>query len=414
MANVKRGIGDIQNEAIQKMSERFAVTWLGTNNPGKRFDENPNFDVYEFSADKKLDGKGRDYLWGSDSSIIEQASTVKALHDSLARRFGFNIKFEEFWAFWEAGFKGFERKSKVAGLRTNYPENDIKEGDSIVSPAWRKDRDTRPVYIEWTPKGKTDFPLRIIEYFPDKSNESVSKLFIGSDWTIIRDIIQYEYEGGLGVVEVGEEGEAEVKALPERKGRVNQPYIQLYFYQDSKEIPAGFYGLESRLTIFLHGFTDNPQKANARYREIKKTDINRFYNKIKASFLTGNTPYSYRKGKKYISYFNIDQGYKFQTNFSSKTQAIELYKKMVSIQEDVLDLTRLFVSTNEVETLAYPEQPQQVQFLGKSEKLITRRKTGTVYFSKATITFPSIGKRHDLLKRIHGVWTMGKSLESIT
>ncbi|MCG5058451.1 MAG: hypothetical protein KA714_10730 [Limnoraphis sp. WC205] len=414
MANVKRGIGDIQNEAIQKMSERFAVTWLGTSNPGKRFDENPSFDVYEFSADKKLDGKDRDYLWGSDSSIIEQASTVKALHDSLARRFGFNIKFEEFWSFWEAGFKGFERKSKVAGLRTNYPENDIKEGDSIVSPAWRKDRDTRPVYIEWTPKGKTDFPLRIIEYFPDKSNESVSKLFIGTDWTIIRDIIQYEYEGGLGVVEVGEEGEAEVKALPERKGRVNQPYIQLFFYQDSKEVEKNFQPLRAQLTIFLHGLTDNPQRTSARNRLITKTDINQFLNKIKAEFLPGNTPYSYRKGKKLISYYNSDQGYKFQTNFTTKTEAISLYKKMVSVQGDILDLTRLFVSTNEAEEQAYPSQLQTVNFLGQTEKLIAKRRTGTMRFHKATITFPSYGKTHILLKNILGAWIPGESLKSIT
>ncbi len=414
MANVKRGIGDIQNEAIQKMSERFAVTWLGTSNPGKRFDENPNFDVYEFSADKKLDGKDRDYLWGSDSSIIEQASTVKAIHDSLARRFGFNIKFEEFWKFWEAGFKGFDRKSKVAKLRTNYPENDIKENDLIVSPAWRKNRDTRPAYIEWTPRGETTFSLRIIEYFPDKSNESVSKLFIGSDWTIIRDIIQYEYEGGLGVVEVGEESEAEVKALPERKGRVNQPYIQLFFYQDSKEIPAGFYGLKSQLTIFLHGYTDNPQRTSARHKLITKADINKLFNKIKATFLPSGQPYSYRKGKKLISYYNSEQGYKFQTNFSAKTQAIELYKKMVSLQEDTLDLSHIFTSENETESITYSEQLQQVPFLGATQKLISRRRTGTLYFSKATITFPSYGKTHNLLKRIHGVWTMGKSLESIT
>ncbi|MEL7039813.1 MAG: hypothetical protein AAFO04_30075, partial [Cyanobacteria bacterium J06592_8] len=397
-----------------QIEEDRKVTYLGKNHPELDPEDHPNFKVFEFSPNRLLDQSNRYYLAGPEWSVMQQASHVKATHDLIGQRLGYNIKFEQFWTYWEQGFKGYSRRSKVASLTTNYPENDITEDGSVVTPGWRKDKSTRPAYVEWEPvKTEGLKNVRVIEYWPDRSNKTMSKLFIGSDWTIIRDIIQYDYEGGMGVVEIGED-DGEVRALPEREGRVNQPYLKLIFTQNASEVPKGFRPLRARLTIFLHGLTDNPQRTSARHKLITKTDINRFFNKIKAEFVSSNNPYSYRKGKKYVSYYNSEQGYKFQTNFSSKTQAIELYKKMVSVQGDILDLRSVFVSTNEVENQTYPDNPETVLVLGQPEKLITKRRSGTMYFSKATLTFPSLGKTHVLIHNYQGYWIKGKSLETIT
>lgn len=377
MAKGKRGIGDIQNEAIQKMSERFAVTWLGTNDPGKRFDENPNFDVYEFSADKKLDDSKRDYLWGSDGSIIEQASTVKAIHDSLARRFGFNIKFEEFWQFWEAGFKGFERKSKVAGLRSNYPEDDIKEGAKVIAPAWRSS-DKKPAYIEWSPKAKNQFALRIIEYFPDRSNNRISKLFIGSDWTIIRDIIQYEYEGKGG-------SEAVAGSAMSSGGEVKrrgQPKVTLFFLEDMADVDPEYAPVVGEVGFRLMNVSDNPSSDKA---TITRSDIEQLANAIKVAFLSP-TPYVWKKGREMISYTHWENGYQLQLLCRSKTVGIELAQKILSIQNHAYAAKRLKHTTTEGEAEAYPTIPPELTVLGKKVKTPRYRPVADVVFTQASLS----------------------------
>ena len=373
----KRGIGDIQNEAIQKMSERFAVTWLGTNNPGKRFDENPNFDVYEFSADKKLDDGERDYLWGPDGSIVQQASTVKALHDSLSRRFGFNIKFEEFWKFWEEGFKGFERKSKVASLKSNYPENDIKEGAKIIAPAWRTSS-KKPAYIEWTPKGKTQFSLRIIEYFPDRSNNRISKLFIGSDWTIIRDIIQYEYEGKGGSETVS--GSA-MSSGGEVKRR-GQPQVKLYFIESMADVDPDYAPVVGEIGFRLMNVSDDPASDKPK---ITEADIKTLANAIKAQFLSP-TPYVWKKGKEMVSYSDWSMGYQLQILCRSKAVGIELAQKILSIQAHPYVPKRVKHSISEDEVGAYPTVPPEVTVLGRTVKTPRYRPVADVVFTQASLS----------------------------
>ena len=361
------------------MSERFAVTWLGTNNPGKRFDENANFDVYEFSADKKLDDGERDYLWGSDGSIIEQASTVKAIHDSLSRRFGFNIKFEEFWNFWEAGFKGFERKSKVAGLRSNYPENDIKEGDTVVAEAWRKDRATRPGYIEWIPKSKTQFPLRIIEYFPDRSNESVSELFVGSDWTIIRDIIQYEYEGGLGNVELS----GETGLMGEAPLMGGHPMVTLYFAA-SQLLPNHRMPTRSRISFRLMDKVESSEYAYSGETVLTKADKDQLIQRIRTKYVVPR--YQIERGDSAFSYSHRQAGYSFWNPLKNRTEAIRVYSDILSLRNHILDPNLIKESFKPARASTVPDKTLTV--LGEPQTVRVGFKNEVLRFTHAILHLP--------------------------
>lgn len=356
---------------IEQVANKFEPTFLGVDQPRVGLEEQPNFKVYEFSPNRKLDGDQRYLLAGPEWQIMLQTSLLKVGHDILGDRLGFNFTFEDWFSDWAEGFKwGINRTGNKAGITTNYPIR--KTGDK---EGWREDIETRPVYLEWkNPNPKLNKNYRVIEYFSTgKDGESV--VFHGSDRDIAQQIVNWEWQkSGSGSSDVMGKG-----GYVRRRG---QPQIVLWFLEDMADVEPGYDQVEGRISFRIMDKTDDPERD---LPKLTTADMQQWGNKIKELFLPGDTPYVWKKGKEMVSYANWQQGYQFQLNCRNKTDGIELVQKLVQIQNHTYTPKYLNHSVPEAPTDAFPTIPSEVTIAGRKTRAPRRRPIADVTFRYAKL-----------------------------
>lgn len=90
---------------LEAVAQKMDPTFLGSAQPQAGMEDQPNYKVFQFTPNRKLDESERDLLAGPEWSIMQQASQIKALHDLLGRRLGYNFTFEDWFSDWRQGFK---------------------------------------------------------------------------------------------------------------------------------------------------------------------------------------------------------------------------------------------------------------------------------------------------------------------
>ena len=380
-------IDNWEKTTLRKISRLDQVTDLGKIAPSLKPWEHTNLEIWDFTPNERLDPKtqARFKLIGPEWSIIQQTSMIKAIHDMLGKRLGYLVSLEEFFAQWEEGFKAYPvREGK---LKTNYPLEPVKEGETTNIPAWRGDKDTRPFFIEWKNKpnnAKAKSPefkkIRVIEYWRDRSKTKESVLLTGSDSEIIRHILQMEYEGG------GTAG-GDSKNIRENESiLIGQPMVTFYFREfEPKESRRP---IEAEYSCRLMGFTDNPNEVTPRIELLTPANLKVLAEKIKTVFWPSGdiaSRFAYEKGKKSCSYRDIKNGYKLWILVKNEADGEKIVKKLLEVQNVIFNENKLVFSSVKNPVVAFPETDVKIQTLGKERNVRTARPEATMRFWKASI-----------------------------
>ena len=268
-----------EESVIKKISKKEKVTYLGSNHPqGLSIFQQPNYQVYEFTPNQKLDGDRRYFVAGPEWSVMQQLSLLKVEHDMLGARLGYLVTFEEFWEIWEKGGVRFINRTGTPGLLTNYPSSDRTNPDESVTPGWRKDVETRPGFQEWkNPNERANPKIRIIEYWPDRSQKDVSYVLMGCDRDIIQAILAMEWEGNGRTGEVG-------KSKPLGFRCKGQPQIILYFVEDDEDVERGWDAIDGEISFRI---MDKSTYPDSPLPKLEKNDLKAIATKIHEIFEIG-------------------------------------------------------------------------------------------------------------------------------
>lgn len=306
-------------------------------------------------------------LAGTPAELRQMLQVIQATRIVTGARVNFEAWFEQ----WEKGFPEFtENRSD-----SNFSLSGEKQWERIKKP------ETRPRYKELTgSQSRSDLGYRVIEYWRDRSVESSSVLFSGTDLQLIQHCIQLEYEGGGQAVKNNNNIN-----WPPLKG---QPLIKLYFLSAS--------GDQYETSFRILNKTDDPKIP---LPKIDKSDLLGYAQKIKSVFATPNL-FVWQRGKKILSYKNRWQGFDGQWWLClNESSGRELLTKLLAIQEFTLDTTKIRLSTAPDEGTAFPLNPSEITVMGKSVKQDIERPVVDAVFSSAEIKLSKLRDPIPLVKR---------------
>ncbi|MEG4027566.1 MULTISPECIES: hypothetical protein [unclassified Microcoleus] len=322
-------------------------------------------------------------LSGREEDIAANGALFLALYDLLERE---KIDFEEWWEQWENGFPFLSER-----IESNYQL-------SGLSP-WRQ-TESRPRYREWLPRsGREKLKFKTIEYWRDRNNESDSVIFSGTDLQIINQIIQFEWQssGSGGISIPGKNSKPLLKGWPA---------IVLTFYEPNdnrRRKPTGEprSRVEGEKTIRCCGYSDDLEIVQRGLAElISNSDVRRWATKIRDEFALPEL-YRWQKGRECLSYSGQIarlQGLEGYALVRTPRQGKEIFEKLLRIFNFTPDPAGFKYSVNETPELAYPQNPQNFQLLGKEWEAETNRPNATVVFDNATLYLPKVRSPIPLVK----------------
>lgn len=374
---------DWQEMALKKLGDKNSYPAGIAPNKSFSLEEFPNFHVWEFSPNMKLDkvsGKtikqGKRYLIaGRDWSIMMQTSLIKALHDILGERLGFNFTFEEWWRQWEKGFSTLSRTSDnmTKGLASNYPPDPKLNRQSTALEALVN----KPGYIEWkNPRARLNPKWRVIEYFPNRSVKE-SYVCCGSDAQIVQQIIFIEFPPK--VQSAGEDGFVKTET-PIMSGH---PMVTLYFSsgksQDNSKRP-----MRSQISFRLMSKVELTEHRYQGESVLTEVDIQQLTAKIKAKFSDSN--YKIERGDTIYSYTFKPLGYAMWSPLRNEQEAIRVFTDILSIQGHTLKPELIASTKKAARGNTVPDK--KVKIAGIDVTLSQAYKNADVWFTHATLKLP--------------------------
>ena len=348
--------GTWEQQILSQIEEQRKVTYLGSAHPQLSPEEHPNFKVYEYTPNKSLDGDERYYLAGPEWSIMLQSSMVKALHDILGKRLGYTLDFEEWFAYFEYEF------INAVPPKSRPPKTQWKP--------WGKDVKNRPKKLNLMTKAEAaKAGYMAIRFWKDRTVENSSKILVGT-YTELKQQLMDE----MKVFKT----EATVYGIPTNAYQEEvkfKPQVLLYFMEDLDDVEAGWSPVDGRVSFRVKG---------EEYNTITEAKALTLANKIKTEF-SANNGYVWRKGKSRYSYYDKPNGYQLWLNCRDETSAIQLITKVVSIQNDTFDDSKLFDKSPKNATKAYPTIPPTERVYGENRKLPRRMPIADVRFMRAEL-----------------------------
>lgn len=150
------------------------------------------------------------------------------------------------------------------------------------------------------------------------------------------------------------------------------PQVTLYFKEDIEDVENGYAPIDAEISFRL---------VHENQDSITRTDLQTLANRIRAEFATGSG-YRWRKGRTKANYRDQEHGYLLSINAYSESEAIEVIRKVLDIQNHALDGSKMTF-----QTLSEPPPivPPQKMILGKSRRLPRKRPVGYVRFVYAEI-----------------------------
>lgn len=368
---------------LEKVANKFEPTYLGIDQPRVGLEDQPNFKVYEFSPNRKLDGNNRYLLAGPEWSIMQQSSMLKAEHDLLADRIGFGYTFEDWFQDWSEGFRWGINRTGTTGMRTNYPIRSNTEGDDTV-PGWREDRETRPAYLEWrNPNPNLNKGYHVIEYWRNRSVDK-SIVLVGSYAQIAQQILQIEYEGG-GTAG----GESEDKPLGGFLGEYSgTPLVSLYFNEKEEDVEEGYARIQGKVRFRLVGKSADPDSL---LPKLTGADVKQLALRIQQAFLVPE-PFSYRRGKEQSKVVDPNRGLLSWQYVYSETEGWNLYSRVYQAMGMTPNDTKFRHSFCRNPSEAFPTVPPTVNVIGSNVKKARQRPVGTVHFTSAKLFLTELAR----------------------
>lgn len=159
------------------------------------------------------------------------------------------------------------------------------------------------------------------------------------------------------------------------KSKTYKPFVTIHFKEDEDRL-TGKSGLNTGEVSF--------RLMNETSESITQVKINKIAEKIEQIFDTSNK-YVWRKGKQYVTYRDLEQGYQFQILCPDKSEAKDLIKNVLLIQNHTYEPKNLKVHIDEDEASNYPSNPGTIRILGETVEKPKLRPSVSVRFTHATI-----------------------------
>ena len=137
-----------------------------------------------------------------------------------------------------------------------------------------------------------------------------------------------------------------------------KPQIKLFFGEDPRSNTDGYALVEGQISYRLMGISPET---------VTQSQVKQWALKIKNEFAL-NGGYVWRKGKKQFVYREDDKGYQFRILAREESDARGLITKVLSIEDNSPDWSKLNMSENSSPGTAYPTNPGNVTILGKTRR----------------------------------------------
>lgn len=262
-----------------------------------------------------------------------------------------------------------------------YDDNEKKD-DRELNP-WGTAYGSRPKIVESNAEEVAGelVGYRVCQLFPNRENNTDYYVMFGTPSEIrIQTAIFLNLHKRLG-------GGGDSSNTRENESiLIGQPKIRLFFKQliatdDKRPLMAEY-------SFRLMGYTDDPEQVSPRNQLLTPTDLSQLAKKIKTTFWPNGdiaSRFSYEKGKKSAIYRDIQNGYKLWFLVKTETDAEELTKRFLAVQDVPYKESKLIISGAKNPTAAYPEAAPEVTTLGEKRKRSLKRPEAQMSFWRATI-----------------------------
>lgn len=358
---------EIEKKAFQALQRLRKVTKMGAAEKDWNLNEFPNFDVYDYSPNQRLDGDNRYKLAGREWSIILQTSILQAIHDILGNRLGYTIDFEE-W------FKDFEYEFiKALPIGKQPPEAKLKP--------WGKEVKNRPKKLNLLDKKEAAKKgYMIIRFWPDREAEDTSILLAGTYSELRQQMLAImRPSGGSG----GQGSLMRGGTIFKRKG---QPQVVLWFIEPPQDVEPGYEPIWGRISFRLMDISDGVHGDKPKITEM---DVERLANQIKSLFFSP-TRYIWKKGKEMYVYRDYKNGYDFRVLCRNISDGRELVQKVLMIQGHTYEGKLGTQSLPDDPTSAYPTIPQKISLFGEERTQDRKRPIADVRFTHAELLLSTL------------------------
>ena len=355
------------------------------------FEKTPNYRTWEVMPSQKLD-KGKSYLIsGTDASVMQQASLIKALHEILGNRLGFTIDFDN-W------FEDFSYEFKFDPIKGEFREGSEAKNEDQISKLkfWGVGKKERPKFKWITPakdesdeKKLKDFHklgYSVIQFWKNRSKEAEFIYMAGTLTELRQNCLD-----AMRTVNVDSKGSVGFGGFVSNKGK---PKVVLYFIEPLTDVEVGYQQIEARLSFRLSDLSERWDTPNL--ENLTLVDIEQLAIRIKTEFNTP-IPYKIRKGKITVSYRDKANGLESYSYFYNKQDGIDFYKKMCTVAQKEFNLKFCKVTECQDEQAAYPIIPPEEKVLGETVRSERIRPMGDVYFAYAILSLASLNKQITLI-----------------
>lgn len=328
--------GDWESDLKKQIQESKKV--LKIRDPKKRkweYKQSPNYQVFQISPSRKIDGDNTYLISGTESQIILQASLIKALHDIFGSRLGYTIDFD-LW------FKDFSLEFKIDPI-TNSPRFLINKDETISF--WGVSREERPSF-EWItpdpnrnkndPNNDKQLNYIVIKFYKNRKNRNDFVFVTGTQSEVRTQLIDLMRNESVFIDDIGTSGISESKLLS------GFPEIKIKFWQTEKNENKN-YRHDTVLSITLIGYGETLEE-NAP-KTLDTNDLKMFREKIINLYYPNNNPFILQRGKETYSYQDWKKGYATFTHFKNQQNAIDVYQRLVQIKGDIFDNTKIGIGT---------------------------------------------------------------------
>jgi hypothetical protein len=155
-----------------------------------------------------------------------------------------------------------------------------------------------------------------------------------------------------------------------------KPQIFLYFLEDADSVDPDYSPVPGEISFRLMNYTTET---------ITPTVAATYANRIRLAFGNGDAGYLWRKGKDMATYNEWDKGYALKILTRSKSEAREVVSKVLDIQNDTPDWSKMNYSENEEPMQAYPTVPELDLLYGKTRRRPRRRPIADCRFQYALL-----------------------------
>lgn len=345
----------IQKAILERISEEDKVTFIEGMKPSNLW-ESPNFDVFDFTPNKAIDGKNRFKISGPPPFIMLQASLLKAIHDILGDRLGFGNDFKKWFEAFEYEFQFFP------GAKNMPMPKDLKP--------WGQATENRPKYKEISDKEFVEKNgYRLIKFWPDRKAEKNFKVFAGS-YSQIQEQLTLEMK--LRNINVDVYG---IPCTSYQEEVKFHPQVLLYFVEDLEDVEDGYSPVDGRISYRLI-------KQNS--DDITESDALTVANSVKSAF-AGNKGYIWAKGKTRCSYKDSEKGINLWLNCRNVGVGTELIQKICSLAGATFDDGKMTVREFKNPAKASPTVPPNKKIYGENHKVPRKMPIADVRFKRAEL-----------------------------